>query len=50
MAHREDDDKEKEGGDQSEGLVDQALDETKDEDEEDSTSGIGVDEDEKAWE
>jgi len=48
MAFRDDDDKEKEGGDLMEGSPEGSL--GLDEEEEDPMLGTGVDEDEKAWE
>lgn len=51
MAYREDDDKGKEGGDLAESSVDEVLDETKEDEEEDEpTLGGGLEDDEKAWE
>jgi len=49
MAFRDDDDKEKEGGDLMEGSAEGVLGETDDE-EDDPMLGTGVDEEEKAWE
>ena len=48
MAYRDDDDKEKEGGDLPEGSAEGNL--GLEEEEDDPTLGTAVDEDEKAWE